>query len=167
MSLRDLLGDGTRAVELRGACRTACQHPGVDREGDMRSFAADHRPVRAVEPLPTDLAQRVGPPLRGRALVIVAVRPRLGDEGRAQGGEERFAGFGVALGFGVSDGVGEATARISSRAFFFFSSAVSARTKTPRSAANPKIVPRKTRSRITGRDRNRGECAINPEGFRG
>ncbi len=51
--------------------------------------------VRAVEPLPTDLAQRVGPPLRGRALVIVAVRPRLGVEDRAQGGEERFAGFGV------------------------------------------------------------------------
>ena len=79
----------------------------------------------------------------------------------------RFAGFGVAVGFGVSDGLGEATARISSRAFFFFSSLVWARTKTPTSAVNAKNVPRKTRSRITGRERNRGECVINPEGFRG
>ena len=79
----------------------------------------------------------------------------------------RFAAFGVALGRGVSDGVGEATARISSCAFFFFSSVDWARTKTPRSAANAKIVPRKMRSRITGRERNRGECSINPEGFRG
>jgi hypothetical protein len=32
------------------------------------------------------------------------------------------AGFGLAAGEGVTDGVGEVTARISSRAFFFFSS---------------------------------------------
>jgi hypothetical protein len=79
----------------------------------------------------------------------------------------RFAGFGVALDFGVSAGVGDATARISSRAFVFFSSLDCARTNTPRSAAKAKIIPRKTRSRITGRERNRGDCAINPEGFRG
>lgn len=36
----------------------------------------------------------------------------------------RFAGFGFAIGSGVSDGVGEVTARISSRAFFFFSGSV-------------------------------------------
>ena len=79
----------------------------------------------------------------------------------------RFAGFGFAVGSGVSDGVGEVTARISSRAFFFFSSLDCARTKTPSNAARAKVVPRKTRSRITGRERNRGDCAINPEGFRG
>jgi hypothetical protein len=79
----------------------------------------------------------------------------------------RGAGFGVALDFGVSAGVGDATARISSRAFFFFSSVDCARTSTPQSAAKAKIVPRKTRSRITGRERNRRDCAINPEGFRG
>ena len=95
MTLRDLPWDRTGLVELRAACRVARKHPGVDRERDVRPLAADHRPVRVVEPLPTDLAQRVGPPLRGRALVIVAVRPRLGVEDRAQGGEERFAGFGV------------------------------------------------------------------------
>ena len=72
----------------------------------------------------------------------------------------RVAGFGVAVGSGVSDGLGEATARISSRAFFFFSSVDCARTKTPRRATTEKIVPRITRSRITGRERNRGDCAI-------
>lgn len=36
----------------------------------------------------------------------------------------RLAGFGLAVGEGVTDGVGEVTARISSRAFFFFSSPV-------------------------------------------
>ena len=73
----------------------------------------------------------------------------------------RLAGFGFAVGSGVSDGVGEATARISSRAFFFFSSVVDcARTKAPRIAAKAKPVPRKTRNRITGRERNRAECAI-------
>jgi hypothetical protein len=73
----------------------------------------------------------------------------------------RFAGFGFAVGSGVSDGVGEVTARISSRAFFFFSGSVDwAWTKAARIAASVKTVPRKTRSRITGRERNRGECAI-------
>ena len=72
----------------------------------------------------------------------------------------RFAGFGFAVGSGVSDGVGDATARISSRAFFFFSSVDCARTNTPRRATTEKIVPRKTRSRITGGERNRGDCAI-------
>ncbi|MEY2577680.1 MAG: hypothetical protein QOI49_504 [Verrucomicrobiota bacterium] len=73
----------------------------------------------------------------------------------------RFAGFGFAVGSGVSDGVGEVTARISSRAFFFFSGSVDwAWTNAPRIAASVKTVPRKTRSRITGRERNRGEGAI-------
>jgi hypothetical protein len=36
----------------------------------------------------------------------------------------RVAGFGLAVGEGVTEGVGEETARISSRAFFFFSSPV-------------------------------------------
>ena len=72
----------------------------------------------------------------------------------------RFAGFGFAVGSGVSDGVGDATARISSRAFFFFSSLDCARTKTPRRATTEKIVPRKTRNRITGRERNRGDRLI-------
>ena len=74
----------------------------------------------------------------------------------------RFAGFGLAVGSGVSDGVGEVTARISSRAFFFFSWSVDwARTNAPRIAARTKTVPRKTRSRITGRERNRAGCVIN------
>ena len=73
----------------------------------------------------------------------------------------RFAGFGLAVGSGVSDGVGEVTARISSRAFFFFSRSVDwAWTNAPRIAASVKAVPRKTRSRITGRERNKAECAI-------
>jgi hypothetical protein len=79
----------------------------------------------------------------------------------------RAAGFGFAVGSGVADGVGEATARISSRAFFFFSSLDCARTNTAASATKAKVVPKKARSRITGRERNRGDCAINPEGFRG
>ena len=73
----------------------------------------------------------------------------------------RFAGFGFAVGSGVSDGVGEVTARISSRAFFFFSGSVDwAWTNAPRIAASVKAVPRKTRSRITGRKRNKAKCAI-------
>lgn len=36
----------------------------------------------------------------------------------------RLAGFGLAVGEGVTDGLGEETGRISSRAFFFFSSSV-------------------------------------------
>jgi hypothetical protein len=74
----------------------------------------------------------------------------------------RFAGFGFGFGSGVSEGVGEVTARISSRAFFFFGSSVDwARTNAPRIAAKRKTVPRKTRSRITGRERNRAGCVIN------
>jgi hypothetical protein len=74
----------------------------------------------------------------------------------------RLAGFGFAVGSGVSDGAGEVTARISSRALFFFCSSVDwARTKAPRIAARMNAVPRKTRSRITGRERNRGGCVIN------
>ncbi len=73
----------------------------------------------------------------------------------------RFAGFGFAVGSGVSDGVGEVTARISSRAFFFFSGSIDcAWTNAPRIAASVTTVPRKTRSRITGRERNRGGGAI-------
>jgi hypothetical protein len=54
-----------------------------------------------------------------------------------------LAGFGFAVGSGVSDGVGEVTARISSRAFFFFSSLVDwARTNAPSIAARAKAVPR-------------------------
>lgn len=74
----------------------------------------------------------------------------------------RLAGFGFAVGSGVSDGVGEVTARISSRAFFFFSGSVDwAWTNAPRTAASAKPVPRKTRSRITGGERNRAEGVIN------
>ncbi len=72
----------------------------------------------------------------------------------------RVAGLGFALGSGVAEGVGDATARISSRAFFFFSSVDCARTNTATSATKAKVVPKKTRSRITGRERNRGDCAI-------
>jgi hypothetical protein len=59
------------------------------------SFAADHRPVRAVDPLPADLAQRVCEPLRGRAIVFGGLRSRLGVKNRAEGGQERFAGLRV------------------------------------------------------------------------
>ena len=78
----------------------------------------------------------------------------------------RVAGFGFAVGSGVSEGVGEVTARISSRAFFFFCSSVDwARRNAPQIAARAKPVPRKTRSRITGRERNRAECVINSRKF--
>jgi hypothetical protein len=78
----------------------------------------------------------------------------------------RLAGFGFAVGSGVSDGAGEVTARISSRAFFFFCSSVdSARTKAARMAARLNAVPRKTRSRITGREGNKGGCVINSRNF--
>ena len=95
MSLRDSIPDRAGLVELCGSCRATCQHPGVDREGDMGPFAADHRPVRAVEPLPADLAQCVCAPLRRRAVVLACVGSRLGIEDRAEGGQERFAGLGV------------------------------------------------------------------------
>jgi hypothetical protein len=73
----------------------------------------------------------------------------------------RAAGFGFAVGSGVSEGVGEVTARISSRAFFFFSSVVDwARTNAVRRATRTRTVPRRARSRITGRERNRGDPAI-------
>ena len=73
----------------------------------------------------------------------------------------RLAGFGFAVGSGVADGVGEATARISSRAFFFFSSLVDwARSTLPITAARAQAVPRKTRSRITVGERNRARCSI-------
>ena len=80
----------------------------------------------------------------------------------------RFAGFGFAVGSGVSVGAGEATARISSRALvrasrFFFSSSVNwALTKVATIALRARTVPRKTRSRITGRERNRGERGDQP-----
>jgi len=93
--LLELLRDGARPVELRGACLAACQHPGVDREGDVRSFAPDHRPVRAVEPQPADLAQRVCAPLRRRETVLADVRSCLGIENRAESGQKRFAGLRV------------------------------------------------------------------------
>lgn len=74
----------------------------------------------------------------------------------------RFAGFGFAVGEGVTEGAGEVTARISSRAFFFFSSSVDcARTSVPRIAPTASAVPRKTRSRITAGERNRAEGVIN------
>jgi hypothetical protein len=74
----------------------------------------------------------------------------------------RWAGFGFALGEGVTDGVGEETARISSRAFFFFSSSVDcARTSVPAIAPRASAVPRKTRSRITAGERNKAEGVIN------
>jgi hypothetical protein len=56
-----------------------------------------------------------------------------------------LAGFGFAFGSGVSDGVGEAIARISSRAlrFLLFSSSVnSARTSVPTMAPRARAVPR-------------------------
>lgn len=74
----------------------------------------------------------------------------------------RSAGFGLAVGEGVTDGVGEETARISSRAFFFFSSPVDcARTSVPTIALTTSAVPRKTRSRITAGERNKAERVIN------
>ena len=80
----------------------------------------------------------------------------------------RVAGFGVGFGVGVSDGVGEAAARLSSLAFFFFgSSLVCAWTKAPSIPVTARAVPRITRSRITGGERNRADRAINPEGLRG
>jgi hypothetical protein len=80
----------------------------------------------------------------------------------------RLAGFGVAFGSGVSEGVGDVTARISSRAFFFFcSSLVCARTNAPSIPMTARAVPRITRSRITEGDRNRADRVINPEGIRG
>ena len=78
----------------------------------------------------------------------------------------RFAGFGFAVGSGVSAGAGEATARISSRALmrasrFFFSSSVScALTKVATIAPSARAVPRRTRKRITAGERNRAEGAI-------
>ena len=95
MTLRDLPWDRTGLVELRAACRVARKHPGVDRERDVRPLAADHRPVRAVEPLPTDLAQRVCAPLRRRETVLADVRSCLGIENRAESGQKRFAGLRV------------------------------------------------------------------------
>jgi hypothetical protein len=83
----------------------------------------------------------------------------------------RFAGFGFAVGSGVYVGAGEATARISSRAFvrasrLFFSSSVNwALTKVATIAPRARTVPRKTRNRITAGERNRAEVAINPEAF--
>lgn len=78
----------------------------------------------------------------------------------------RLAGFGFALGEGVTDGVGEVTARTSSRAFwasrfFFSSSADCAWTSDPTIATSASAVPRKTRSRITAGERNRAEWVIN------
>lgn len=74
----------------------------------------------------------------------------------------RSAGFGLAAGEGVTDGVGEVTARISSCAFFFFSSPVDcAWTSEPTIAPPMRAVPRKTRNRITAGERNKAERVIN------
>ena len=78
----------------------------------------------------------------------------------------RFAGFGFAVGSGVSVGVGDAIARISSRALMrasclFFSSSVNcALTKVATIALSARAVPRKRRKRITAGERNRAEGAI-------
>jgi hypothetical protein len=84
----------------------------------------------------------------------------------------RFAGFGLAFASDFSAGVGEATARISSRALrasrFFFSSSVSwAWTSEPRIAPRARAVPKKTRSRITAGERNRETRVINSRKFSG
>ena len=78
----------------------------------------------------------------------------------------RLAGFGFALGEGDTEGVGEVTARISSRAFwasrfFFSSSADCAWTRDPTIAPSASAMPRRTRSRITAGERNKAEWVIN------
>jgi len=74
----------------------------------------------------------------------------------------RFAGFGLALGDGVTDGVGEVTARISSRAVFFFSSlADCAQTSEPAITPRTSAMTGKTERRITAGERNRAGCVIN------
>jgi hypothetical protein len=73
----------------------------------------------------------------------------------------RVAGFGVGFGVGLSDGVGDAKGCSSSRGFFFLgSSLVWARTNAPSIPITARAVPRITRSRITGRERNRPNRAI-------
>ena len=70
----------------------------------------------------------------------------------------RVAGFGFAV--GEADGVGDVTARISSRAFFV-SSVDCAWTSDPAMTPSTSRVRRKRRSRITASERNKAGCVIN------
>ncbi len=60
-------GDRTCVLELTG--RTAFERPQIDVDDDVRSLAGNARPIGRGEPLPADLAQRVGPALPGRSPV--------------------------------------------------------------------------------------------------
>ena len=60
-----------RVIELGHAVEIA-QRLERDRDVHVRSLTGDPRTIRSVEPLPTDLAEGVGPPLGGGAVSVVS-----------------------------------------------------------------------------------------------
>jgi hypothetical protein len=85
----------THVVELGGARRRIGDHLSRHRDGHVRALAGDGRPVRLVEPMATDLVQRVDPPLSVGPCPLTASDARVGVHHRAQRGQQRFAGLGV------------------------------------------------------------------------
>jgi len=84
-------------IELAGAAaRARPERVRIHRQGDVRAFAADGRSLSEVEPLTTDLAERIGAFLRRRPIVL-GTRTRLGVQHRAQRREQRLARLGIEI----------------------------------------------------------------------
>src|SRR5215211_3632481 len=85
-------------LQLRALPRTLDQRLEIDRDHHVRALAADGRTLARGEPLATDLAERIGSALRGRAKVWSARRTRLGVHLRPDRGDEPLAALRVQLG---------------------------------------------------------------------
>ena len=68
---RGLGGDRTNVIQIRGSSTRVSDHLGIDGHRDVWAFASHTRPIREIEPLPTDLPQGVGSALRGCSDLIL------------------------------------------------------------------------------------------------
>jgi hypothetical protein len=82
-------------LQARTTADATLERVEVHRDRHVRALAADPGANRPVEPLPADLAERVGPPLRRRAAIIRRPRADLGVDDGTDRGDHGLTGLGV------------------------------------------------------------------------
>jgi len=82
-------------VELAPVPAPAHQRPEIDDHGDVRSLRAGGGPGRGIQPLATNLCQRVCPTLWLRSVVVAVLPPPLGVQTTAQRAEDDLSALGV------------------------------------------------------------------------
>jgi hypothetical protein len=102
---RDVDADGAGTIEVGGVVRTMCERVGRHRHGEVRSLAADVRAIGKIEPLTTDLAERIGSAPRGRSSVRTLRRPRGRIEHGVERREQRLSVLGIEVAVDTNDAV--------------------------------------------------------------